>query len=274
MARLPQLVRRLLRAAAERIKTSPEYMSFDFRLKQFLRGLDAPAALRHQVWIGSFVPDELAGLLQRDLRPFARDSVIYREVLAESERGARAGVGPGSVDEALRFYLHRYLVDDILTKVDRAAMAASLEVRAPLLDTRVVEFAARLPWQEKLSLTDTKLVLRRALRELVPEEILRRPKQGFAIPIASWIRGPLRDLFEDLFSPTSLARSAVFETKPTRALLERHLSGLADLRKPLWTVAMFLLWQRRWMSAQPDAAEPLHMPESGAKWGPTDSVSA
>ena len=121
-----------------------------------------------------------AGLLQRDLRPFACDSVIYREVLAESERGARSGVGPGSIDEALRFYLTSYLVDDILTKVDRAAMAASLEVRAPFLDTGVVEFAARLPWQEKLSLTDTKVVLRHALRELVPEEILRRPKQGFA----------------------------------------------------------------------------------------------
>jgi asparagine synthase (glutamine-hydrolysing) len=257
MARMPSVLRRVLRAAVGRLRSSAEYMSLDFRLKQFLKGLDAPPQLRHQVWIGSFQSDELAELLPPDLRPLSAESVIYREVLAEAERGERAGIQPGSIDEALRFYLTRYLTDDILTKVDRASMAASLEVRAPFLDTPVVEFAAQLPWQEKLNLTNTKLLLRRAFRELVPEQILHRPKQGFAIPIAGWIRGPLRDLFEDLFSPASLAKAGVFEPKPTRALLERHLSGSADLRKPLWTLAMFLLWQRRWMSAQP-AAGPRH----------------
>jgi asparagine synthase (glutamine-hydrolysing) len=151
------------------------------------------------------------------------------------------------VDEALRFYLSRYLVDDILVKADRASMAASLEVRAPFLDTAVVEFAARLPWAEKLTLTRTKVVLKEALRGLVPESILARPKKGFGIPVARWIRGPLRPLFEDLFSDASLRRSGVFAPAPTRALLDRHLAGVADLRKPLWTLAMFLLWQRRWL---------------------------
>src|SRR5207245_801588 len=83
---------------------------------------------------------------------------------------------------ALRFYLGRYLADDILVKADRASMAASLELRAPFLDTHVVEFAARLPWRLKLSLTRTKVLLKRALRGVVPDEILRRPKKGFGIP--------------------------------------------------------------------------------------------
>jgi len=128
-------------------------------------------------------------------------------------------------------------------------MAASLEVRAPFLDTHVVEFVAKLPWQEKLGWSQTKVLLRRVLHGLLPEEILTRPKKGFGIPVASWIRGRLKELFEDLFSPASLARSGVFKPKETRALLDRHLTGAVDLRKPLWTIAMFLLWQRRWGAA-------------------------
>ena len=245
-ARLPATLHGLLRGAADRLPSSSRNMSLDFRLKQFLRGASAPPSLRHQAWIGSFLPSELAELLHPDLRHNARTDVAYREVLAEAERGARAGVRAGSVDEALRFYLGRYLADDILVKADRASMAASLELRAPFLDTHVVEFAARLPSKLKLSLTRTKVLLKRALRGIVPEEILRRPKKGFGIPVAAWIRGPLRPLFEELFSDAELRRSGLFEPRLAQAMLQRHLDKAADLRKPLWTLAMFQLWQRKW----------------------------
>ena len=125
-----------------------------------------------------------------------------------------------------------------------ASMAASLELRAPYLDTRVVEFAARLPWPLKMSLTRTKLILKRALRGMVPDEILRRPKNGFGIPVAAWIRGPLRPLFEEVLSDRALRQGGVFDPPAVRALLERHLQRRADLRKPLWTLLMFQLWQR------------------------------
>src|SRR5207253_1713413 len=197
-ARLPRGLHGLLRGAVARLPASSRNMSFDFRLKQFLRGASEPPSLRHQAWIGSFLPSELAELLSPDLRRYAGPDVAYREVLAEAERGLQKGVRAGSVDEALRFYLGRYLADDILVKADRASMAASLELRAPFLDTHVVEFAARLPWRLKLSLTRTKVLLKRALSGTVPQEILQRPKKGFGIPVAAWIRGPLRPLFEDL----------------------------------------------------------------------------
>src|SRR5947209_20059126 len=122
-------------------------------------------------------------------------------------------------------------------------MAASLELRAHDLDTKVVEFAGRLPWRMKLSLTRTKVLLKRALRGIVPDEILARPKKGFGIPVAAWIRGPLRPLFEELFSDRELGTSGLFEPRYAQALLARHLRGDADLRKPLWTLAMFQLWQ-------------------------------
>ena len=248
-ARLPQGVHGILRGAAERLPSSSRNMRLDFRLKQFLRGASAPPSLRHQAWIGSFLPSELAEILHPDLRQNSAPGVAYREVLAEAERGIRAGVRAGSVDEALRFYLGRYLADDILVKADRASMAASLELRAPFLDTHVVEFAARLPWRLKLSLTRTKVLLKRALRGIVPDEILRRPKKGFGIPVAAWIRGPLRPLFEELYSDAELRRDGLFEPRAAQAMLQRHLRGEADLRKPLWTLAMFQLWQRRWGSA-------------------------
>jgi asparagine synthase (glutamine-hydrolysing) len=248
LARLPRPLLGFLAGAVSRLPATSTNMSIDFRLKQLFRGLLAPASLRHATWIGAFVPSELVTLLHPDLQPLARDAVAYRAVLSAAEEGRRAGLAAGSVDEALRFYLSRYLADDILVKADRASMAASLEVRAPFLDTQVVEYAARLHWDQKLSFRATKLVLKEALQGLVPEAILKRPKKGFGIPVARWIRGPLRPLFEDLFSEASLKRSSVFAPVATRALLERHLSGAADLRKPLWTLAMFLLWQRRWAS--------------------------
>ncbi|HMK73260.1 MAG TPA: asparagine synthase (glutamine-hydrolyzing) [Myxococcaceae bacterium] len=246
LARVPRPLLGFLAGAVARLPTASTNMSLDFRLKQLFRGLTAPASLRHAAWIGALLPRELERVLHPDLAPLAREEVAYRAVLAEAERGHRAGIAPGSVDEALRFYLSGYLVDDILVKADRASMAASLEVRAPFLDTRVVEFAVRLPWRTKLSLTRTKVLLKEALRGLVPDPILARPKKGFGIPVARWIRGPLRPLFEDLFSEASLRQSGVLAPGPTRALLDRHLGGGADLRKPLWTLAMFLLWQRRW----------------------------
>ena len=246
LARAPRGFHALLLRAAALLPSSQENMSFDFRVKQFLRGVTSNPSLRHQSWIGSFLPGELAGLLAPELRPLAAEALLYQGVLADAERAHALGVLPGSVDEALRFYTQRYLSDDILVKADRASMAASLELRAPFLDVEVVEFAARLPWQFKLGLARTKVILKHALEGVVPQEVLSRAKKGFGIPVAAWIRGPLRALFEDLFSEQHLAATGLFDPAAARALLGRHLRGEADLRKPLWTLAMFLLWQRRW----------------------------
>jgi asparagine synthase (glutamine-hydrolysing) len=240
-ARVPRPLRSLFQSAVGLLPASSRNMSLDFRLKQFLRGVDARPSLRHQSWLASFLPSELPLLLAPDLRGEATPEVAFRAVL---EDAARSGAAPGSVDEALRFYVTRYLADDILVKADRASMAASLELRAPFLDTAVVEFALRLPWKSKMSLTRTKLLLKRALRGVVPDEILERPKKGFGIPVAAWIRGPLRGLFEETLGERALRESGVFEPAAVRALLQTHLEGRADLRKPLWTLLMFQLWNR------------------------------
>ncbi|HXN55987.1 MAG TPA: asparagine synthase C-terminal domain-containing protein, partial [Myxococcales bacterium] len=245
LARAPAAALCALSRAAALLPTSSANMSLGFRATQLLRGLDGPPSLRHQQWLSAFLPAELRALLHPDLAQLATPEIAYREVLADARRGQALGVAPGSVDEALRFYLLRYLADDILVKADRASMAASLELRAPFLDTAVVELAARLPWRLKLSALHTKVVLRRAAQDLVPEEILRRPKKGFGIPVAAWIRGPLRPLFEELMDEKEIAAAGIFRPAAVRSLLSRHLSGEADLRKPLWTLFMFLLFRKR-----------------------------
>jgi len=246
LSAMPTPVLDLLAAGVARLPVQATNMSFEFRAKQLLRGLQGEPALRHASWLAAFSPGELEALVVPELQGYTLPSEIYRDALAGAQADVRAGIKPSSVDEALRYYFHRYLADDILVKADRASMAASLEARSPFLDQAVVEWAARLPWQYKLSLTTTKRILKRALRGVVPDEILDRPKKGFGIPVASWIRGQLRPLFEDLFSESNLAQSGLIQPAPARALLQRHLDGKADLRKPLWTLMMLLLWQRRW----------------------------
>ncbi|MGC2415265.1 MAG: XrtA/PEP-CTERM system amidotransferase [Stellaceae bacterium] len=132
-----------------------------------------------------------------------------------------------------------YLPGDILTKVDRASMANSLEVRVPLLDHTLVEWAARLPPLFKLHGREGKYLLKLALENYVPREILYRPKQGFAVPLAAWFRGPLRERLYRTLQRAALRDSGLFEMRFVERLIEQHLSGTFDHSAPLWTLLMF-----------------------------------
>lgn len=134
-----------------------------------------------------------------------------------------------------------YLPDDILTKVDRASMAASLEVRVPFLGREVVEFAWRLPLDLKIRGDEGKWLLRRLVDRHVPSELMDRPKMGFGIPVGDWLRGPLRGWAEDLLSPARLRADGFLAVAPVREVWARHLHG-SDLTFPLWTVLMFQSW--------------------------------
>ena len=160
------------------------------------------------------------------------------------------------VDRGLYVDVHTYMVDDILTKVDRMSMAVSLEARDPLLDHKLLEFAATVPVSLKIKDGRGKHLLRKVLQRRVPAEILGRGKQGFAAPIGEWLRGPLAPMADALLSDGRLRDRGVFEAREVGRLWREHRDGRADHRHRLWQLIMLELWFRQFIDQAPAARAP------------------
>ncbi|MBV8310888.1 MAG: asparagine synthase (glutamine-hydrolyzing), partial [Planctomycetaceae bacterium] len=245
--RLPRPARALAEAAVGRLPVDHRNFSFDFKLKQFLRGAAELLALAHQRWLGSFFGPELSRLLLRGGNGRLFDVEAEHLALAEA-LAACPGAGIDPLSRSLALYQETYLPEDILTKVDRASMVCGLEVRAPFLDTGLVDTVQKLPARFKYGRNVTKRLLKSAVCGKLPSSTLSRPKRGFGIPVARWLRGELAPLLERLLEPGRLDRQGLFRSEEVARRIEEHRSGVRDHRKPLWTLLMFQLWYDAWLA--------------------------
>ena len=178
------------------------------------------------------------------------DKLFSNEFLAELSQDLdvsslepylHTGIG-AKTDAKLRLDLMTYLPDDILVKVDRMSMAHSLEIRSPLLDDKVVEFMSRLPRDLKYGYKSSKILLRKLARDYLPDRILHRPKQGFAVPLASWLQGELQDWMGDVLLSRQCVQRGLFRPEIVKNLISDHVSQKRDYSQQLWAMLTLEYW--------------------------------
>jgi len=192
---------------------------------------------------GLFEDERRSTLYSRDFSLTVRDTDPYISL----RRAHQGCASPDPLDRALYVDVNTYLVDDILTKVDKMSMAVSLEARDPLLDHTLLEFAATIPSSLKLKKGRSKHLLRRLLERYVPASIAHRPKQGFAAPVGDWLRGPLSGMVTDLLQDGRLRDRGIFEPGEVRKLWVEHRTKEHDHTHRLWSLVMLELWFRNYV---------------------------
>ncbi len=228
----------LARPLAEALPSSDRRVGFDYKAKRFARGAKLPPLERHHAWKEIFAPPLRAALLGG--RNPAWDPVdLYRARYAETA-GAEQLARMQDVDLGI------YMADDLLVKTDRLSMANSLELRVPFLDQHVAEFAFSLPRAMRVRGFAKKRLLRRALAPLLPKEVVGGRKQGFSIPVAAWIRGPMQPFAREVLSSSNLERQGCLDPATVQGLLDAHCSGREDLSRQLWGLMSFSLWFDRY----------------------------
>ena len=224
------------RPLVDRLPSSTRKASLDYRLKRFTRAAGLPPLERHHAYKEIFATDVRAELTGRrsDFDPLTG----YRERFAETE-GHELLTRLQDVDFGL------YLVDDLLTKTDRASMAWSLEARVPFMDTVVSNFAFSLPVRHKVRGFSKKRLLRKAMEPLLPHEIVHGKKRGFSIPAAAWLRGELEPFARETLSADTVRRQGFLQPAAVTRVLDDHVSGREDLSRQLWGLLAFTLWYER-----------------------------
>src|SRR5207248_6603795 len=207
------------------------------KAKRFVANASKPPVERYLRWISAFDEDAKRNLYSDDFR---NQTASFRTARFLEPWFAKAN-GAGIVDASLLTDTMTYLPNDLLVKMDIASMAVSLEARSPFLDHHLMEFAASLPEKMKLRGLTTKYLLKRVLKELVPEENLTRTKMGFGVPIGYWFRGAMQPfLRETLLSDKALSRG-LFKPEAVRSFVDRHVDAKADHSQRLWSLLMLEL---------------------------------
>ena len=240
---VPRFIRSgLVEPVVKRLPVSTKNLSFEYRAKRFVKSSKYDTITRHHSWFGSFSIDEQVPLLTENML-----SQTTGDIYAGPRDLLNICDAKNEIERMQYLDMNFYMAEDILTKVDRASMAVSLETRAPFLDPRIGQFAASLPLGYKLRGNKGKYILKRSVEGLLPKRILTRSKKGFGIPIAQWLKGRLNPLMHDLLSPQRLKDQGLFEAAHVQTLMAEHEKGIASHHKQLWTLLVFQLWYDKFL---------------------------
>lgn len=246
LARLYRLLpgwlgRDLVPALVRRLPVSDRYMSFEFRAKRFLAGMDQPSELQHLAWMGYFTSEELPALLQ----PAWRERLgAPRNFLADVVADLRA---KEPLDRILELDSRLFLEGNGLFQADRMSMLASLEARVPLLNPELSDWANALPWTAKMPGLRLKHLLKQLAKRMLPSRIVSKPKKGFGPPTAQWVRGPLAVQVRDILSPERLHAAGMLNVREVSRLLAEHQTRTADHGRRIWALVSLQLWLERYM---------------------------
>ncbi len=239
---MPEFCFKFAKSISKIIPKSDNNLSSYFKLKHFLKGylpkLDSNE-LRNNIWLGSFTLDQQKLILNKQ-----RLNDQFTKIYEPSATCTKGSLSADRIDRIIDNFVCLYLHDDILPKVDKASMANSLEVRAPFLDKDFSEFVSRLPSSYKMKGLARKYLIKKAFKNILPKEILNRPKKGFGIPTSSWISGPLKNKLYDLFNPTNIEKAGFLNYSGVLDLLNNHIKHKDDNRKEIWSLMIFELWRK------------------------------
>jgi asparagine synthase (glutamine-hydrolysing) len=238
LATLPPAARRVVGRLIDGLPASSKYASVDFLLKQFMRALPHPAEVRTQLLLGGITAAEQSRLLSAGVRHALTGFDPYAELTTAIEQLELRD----PIERLIHHHARFYLADQTLVAMDRASMAAGLEVRAPFLDPRMVQLAATIPSEWKLHGWTTKYILKNALEGILPPTVIRRRKQGLGVPIGAWLRGPLRGVMESRLAPARVRHRGLFDPTAVTRLVSDHVEGRRDHRKILWALLMLDAW--------------------------------
>lgn len=237
---VPRLIRtRIMPSLTKALPVSFRNVSTDFKIKRFLGGRGVPFMIRHHRWLGSFDDEQKRLLFHRNLELSNLDTYepVFQKI-RESDATSR-------MNQALFADMKFYLEGDILSKVDRASMANSLEVRVPLLNKEIVDFVTALPFDFKMRGFTTKYFFKRSLRGILPRNVIHRSKKGFNIPIAEFLTRELKDLTLQLLGREAIEKQGLFNHAYIQSLIDDHMNRKADRRKELWNLIVFQIWYNK-----------------------------
>jgi asparagine synthase (glutamine-hydrolysing) len=242
--RLPAMIRPLFTGRFwQWLPTSARQKSFRRQFRRFVEMLDLPPLARYLQWIAIFNDVRRANLYSGEFLAQLGGSQPLDFLASQAARSSsRDPVTNASLTD-----LATYLPCDLMTKVDIASMAHSLETRPPFLDPRVVELAARMPCRYKFRRGQGKRILRKAFADLLPPAVVRRPKMGFGVPLDQWFRGPLREFTREILLDRKTLARGFFRPESVKQLVQEHLIGRFDHSYRLWALLFFELWQRQWV---------------------------